>query len=100
MLKQIYFVDKDGYLVDIQVADTDEPLPDGVIIEDPPNGLYRPKWTGEKWISSMTEDEYIDTLPKTPPREPTAEERLTQLEALVANTISNQIESKIMKGEI
>ncbi|GEM_PF-5549604 len=64
-----------------------------------PSGLYHPRWTGTEWIETMTEAEYIATLPKQPEREPTTEERLTQLETLVVNNISNQIENQILKGE-
>ena len=39
-------------------------------------GLYQPKWDGEKWIEGATE------IPTPQPQEPTLEERLQALEQL------------------
>ena len=39
-------------------------------------GLYLPKWDGEKWIEGATE------IPTPTPQEPTLEERLQALEQL------------------
>lgn len=64
MLQQVYFIDEEGYKIDTQVVDVDNP-PDGAITTPLPNpGLYRPKWTGNEWVETMTEEEYIATLPK------------------------------------
>lgn len=43
----------------------------------------------------------IDVLPEEEPllKEPTIKERLTQLEVLTVNNMSNQIENQILKGE-
>lgn len=45
----------------------------------PAQGLYRPKWDGEKWVEDMTAEE-IEALKTTETHEPTAEERLAGLE--------------------
>lgn len=80
MDKQVYRIDSEGYLQKVLVKKFDEQgncteeLPD-IITIDPPNGLYRSKWTGAEWIETMTEEEYIATLPEQPEREPTQEER-------------------------
>ena len=43
---------------------------------EPAQGLYQPKWDGEKWIEGATE------IPTPTPPEPTIEERLQALEQL------------------
>lgn len=45
----------------------------------PAQGLYRPKWDGEKWVEDMTAEE-IKALKASVTPEPTAEERLAGLE--------------------
>ncbi len=89
MLKQVYKIDTEGFLIEPLIknfyedGNCTEELPDDIITVDPPNGLYRPKWTGTEWISSMTEAEYIATLPEIP-QEPTEIEAL-RLEQAQAN---------------
>lgn len=81
MDKQVYKIDSEGYLIESPVKRFDEQgncteeLPADIITVDPPQGLYRAKWTGKEWIETMTEEEYIATLPKSPEIEPTLEER-------------------------
>lgn len=68
MKKQVYEIDNQGYIKEIYVAEVvDGEILDedkkGFIILDPPDGLYRAKWTGEKWIEDMPQEE-IDELNK------------------------------------
>lgn len=108
MKKQVYKINSDGYLVEIYIKDFDEnedyPVDfvdsklGRVLTIDPPNGLYKPKWTGTEWIEGLTQTE-IEELNNVV-QEPTTVERLQQLETLVVNSISNQIEQEIMKGAI
>ena len=49
---------------------------------EPSQGLYVPKWGGDKWVEGATQEE-IDELTKTRPHEPTIEERLEQTEELL-----------------
>ena len=49
---------------------------------EPSQGLYVPKWDGEKWTEGTTQEE-IDELTKPQPHEPTVEERLEQTEELL-----------------
>ncbi len=75
MLKQVYKIDSNGLIEEILVKDFDEQgncveeLTEDIITVDPPQGLYRAKWTGSEWIETMTEEEYIATLPEQPERE-------------------------------
>ena len=48
----------------------------------PAQGLYVPKWDGDKWVEGATQEE-IDELTKPQPHEPTVEERLEQTEELL-----------------
>lgn len=55
MLKQYYKVDENGFLIEVSVG---ESCPNGFIEEQPPNGLYKPKWTGTEWVNGTTKEEY------------------------------------------
>lgn len=84
MLKQVYRINENGFLTEIYVKEFDEngncieELGKDIVTVDPPNGLYRAKWTGTEWVSTTTEEEYIATLPKEPEREPTETEKLQE----------------------
>ena len=84
MLKQVYDVDSNGYIKDIYIEDSDNTK---YIKIDPPNGLYRPKWNGIEWVEDMAQTD-IDEL-NNQPKQPTAEERITELE----NTILTILEA-------
>ena len=45
----------------------------------PSQGLYAPKWDGDKWVEWAAQEE-IDELTKPQPQEPTEKERLDNLE--------------------
>ena len=47
----------------------------------PAQGLYQPKWDGEKWIEGLTQEE-IDAIKGNVTTEPSLEERLKALEQL------------------
>ncbi len=59
----------------------DEDIEFGLNVE-PAQGLYAPKWDGDKWVEGATQEE-IDELTKPQPQEPTIEERLEQTEELL-----------------
>lgn len=48
---------------------------------EPAQGLYKPKWDGEKWVEGATQ-EYIDEIQSQQPAEPTKEELQAQLQAI------------------
>lgn len=48
---------------------------------EPAQGLYKPKWDGEKWVEGATQ-EYIDDIVAQQPAEPTKEELQAQLQAI------------------
>lgn len=92
MLKQVYEIDENGYLKDILVKEFDkqgnctEELPPDIITVDPPQGLYRPKWAGSEWIETMTETEYITTLPELT-HEIAIEDRISAIEDVILNLL-------------
>ena len=65
----------------------------------PAQGLYKPKWTGEKWVEGATKEE-IDEPTKPQTQEPTIEERLEQTEELLQTVTMafNDILQAIEKG--
>lgn len=89
MLKQVYKINVNGYLQEILVKDFDkdgncmEELAENIITTPPPDGLIRifetARWTGEAWVSSMSEEEYIATLPNAE-MAPNIEDRLKSAE--------------------
>ena len=64
MIKHIYEIDSDGFLLDIHPAEVDVqgvPIIDpgfDYITTDPPEGLYRHKWTGAEWVETKTQAEF------------------------------------------
>ena len=55
-------------------------------IETPcPAGFYKPRWSGEKWVEGLTQEE-INELKKPRPKEISLEERLEQTEQLLQAT--------------
>lgn len=63
MLKQVYKVDANGYLQEVFAKEFNEQgncleeLAGNTIIVDPPQGLYRAKWTGVEWVEDMSQEE-------------------------------------------
>ena len=74
-------IDKQTYLFIRDDFDFDEETEIGLDVT-PAQGLYIPKWDGEKWVEGATQEE-IDELTKPQPQEPTIEERLAQTEELL-----------------
>ena len=59
----------------------DEETEIGLDVE-PSQGFYTPKWNGETWEESATQD-YIDSLKaQSEPQEPSLEERIQALEVM------------------
>ncbi len=103
MLKQVYEINELGYLQNIKVVEFDEQgncldeLAKNIITTDIPQGLYKSKWTGTEWIETMTEAEYIATLPEQPEQEPTEVEKL-RLEQAQANAEMIELMLSITNG--
>ena len=78
----------------------DEELEFGLDTE-PSQGLYKPKWDGDKLVEGATQEE-LDELTKPQPQEPTIEERLEQTEELLQTVTMafNEILQAIEKGDM
>ncbi|SMB95303.1 hypothetical protein SAMN00017405_0373 [Desulfonispora thiosulfatigenes DSM 11270] len=91
MKKQVYEIDENGYIKSINVTEFDEEdnptegLTKNIITIDPPNGLYRAKWTGTGWIEDMSQED-IDAL-NNQPRELTDIEKIKISQAEQFETI-------------
>ncbi|MBP3887605.1 MAG: hypothetical protein J6F30_08130 [Cellulosilyticum sp.] len=77
-MTQVWLIDENGFYTGVMDF-VENPTESEIIIL--PNGFYRPKWNGEKWIEGATQEEIdkinkIDICP-TPP--PTNEELNNQL---------------------
>lgn len=86
MKRQVYEIDAHGYLKEIYVKEFDEQgckeeLSDNMITIDPPQGLYRARWTGTEWVEDMSYEE-IKAL-NNKPKAPTVEERLQATEEAI-----------------
>ena len=53
----------------------------------PAQGLYKPKWDGDKWVEGATQEE-IDELTKPQPQEPTELELLMLAVAELATIVT------------
>ena len=98
MKKIVYQLTDKGYISETHVANLNI---DGTVIDedkknfiaiDPSNNLYKPKWIGNKWIEGATQEE-IDELTKVEPSPPTQaeilEQRLADLEIMLAEILFN-----------
>ena len=77
-------IDKQTNLFIRDDFDFDEETEIGLEVE-PSQGLYIPKWNGERWEEGATQ-EYIDSL-KPEPQEPSESERLEALEMLMVDIL-------------
>ena len=77
---KVYKIDENNCYVEAVIVD--EEIPVNCVEMQPPNGLYRAKWTGVEWIEDMSQAE-IDEL-NNQPQEPT-EIELFRLEQAQAN---------------
>ncbi|MEH6941536.1 hypothetical protein [Bacillus sp. JJ722] len=85
MKKVVYEIDKDGFIVESYVFDFDkegnplQEVPGNIIIETLPDGMFKPKWDGAKWIEGATQLE-IEEITKPKPIQPSTEDYLLDLD--------------------
>ncbi|HBD63506.1 MAG TPA: hypothetical protein DC038_03620 [Clostridiales bacterium] len=103
MKRQVYKIDENGYLQEILVKDFDEDgncteeLSENITTVDPPNGLYKHKWTGSEWIEGLSQEE-IDEINNVP-QEP-AEVEMLRLEQAQANAEIIDLIMVLMMGGV
>lgn len=71
---QVYKIDNNGFYIEPVILSANENAPNDCIEIQPPQGLYRAKWTGTEWIEDMSQEE-IEAL-NNQPKEPTENEIL------------------------
>lgn len=90
--EHLYRIDNNGFPTDFITVYFDEEgklltsIEDDIIKCIIPQGIYRPKWTGEKWIEDMTQEE-IDELKKSQIKEPTEIDLLKQEKEILAQSV-------------
>lgn len=85
---QAYEIDENGYIRDIHVINAEKET--NHIKVQPPNGLYRAKWTGTEWVEDMTQQEIDELETDKTNNLPTTEEQLADLQDLIIE-ISNKL---------
>lgn len=58
-LMYAYKVNEEGYIIDALLVNPNDTLDDSIVITPIPPGLFEPVWVNGKWISSMTEEEFV-----------------------------------------
>lgn len=96
---QVYEINEQGYYIKpIEIANDSE-LTSNLITIPPQNGLYKAKWTGKKWIETLTQIE-IDALNHAP-KEPTENETLMlALADLDAQRVQDKLETDLAIAEL
>lgn len=85
-MKKVLKVDKQGFFIEDIILEDDDITPSDCIETGCPDGFYKPKWNGEKWVEGLTQAE-IDEINKPKTIGPTTEERLAALEELMMGVI-------------
>ena len=87
-MQKVVKVDRNGLWIEDVVIDGDESIPVDCIETPCPDGFYKPKWDGAKWIEGLSQteiDEIKATLPENIKAEAVAEmESATTISALKA----------------
>lgn len=87
-MRKVIKIDSNGYFIEDVILENEEITPEECIEIECPQGFYKPRWDGSRWIEGLTQEE-IEELKKigTTPQEPSLEERLAALEALMMGVI-------------
>lgn len=87
-MRKVLKIDDNGYFIEDVILENEEITPEGCIEVECPQGFYKPRWDGSRWIEGLTQEE-IEELKKIgmTPQEPSLEERLAALEALMMGVI-------------
>jgi hypothetical protein len=55
--KQVFKIDDDGFYIEPVIVKDDEELGEKLIETPIPEGLFSPRWDGEKWVEGLTSEE-------------------------------------------
>jgi hypothetical protein len=57
MIKKVLKIDKQGFYIEDVILQDTELTPSDCVETHCPEGFYKPKWDGEKWIEGYTQEE-------------------------------------------
>jgi hypothetical protein len=80
-MKQVYRIDSQGYFIEPVTLDPGEPLPPDCVDVEMPDGLYKPRYVNGIFVSSISKEEYVASLPaETPSESEVVGQRIVDLE--------------------
>ncbi|MFE1631036.1 hypothetical protein ACFLFF_30340 [Brevibacillus reuszeri] len=71
MYGQVYRIDQDGFFVEAVLVTVEDirnhengilPFENDIVLEPPPQGIYKLKWSGVQWIEDRPEEEILTEL--------------------------------------
>lgn len=77
-IKQVYKIDSAGYYIEPVIIGDSCEVPLDCIKVIPPDGLYRAKWNGERWVEGLTKEEIEQAK-----RKEERHQQIRQLESLL-----------------
>lgn len=99
---QVYEIDTEGFYIQPVIIPKESEEESLYISIKPPDGLFKPKWDGEKWVEGLSQKE-IDELMNTPNSQSPKEE-LTNLKLAIAELIqtyeTDRIELQLAIAEL
>lgn len=90
-----YDVNNNNLLTDFYEVPAGTTIKTGQTTVRPKDGLYKPRFTGTDWESSITEEEFLAQQPKQPDPKPTATQQLVMSQ----QASITQLEQTVMKQQ-
>ena len=92
--REVYFVNSDGFIEDVQPVPIDYVPDEGVImVEEQPHGILKGRWNGSTWEETATPEELEQHLQGNPPEKTTTELQLTTLQEAVDMLVLKALKS-------
>lgn len=62
---EAFEINDDGYIAEVYAHEENE-VPEYLVTTKPPEGLYKPRWTGTEWVEGITQEEFdeLDNQPR------------------------------------
>lgn len=64
-MKKVLKIDDNGFFIEDVILENEEIIPDDCVETECPQGFYKPRWDGAKWIEGLTQEE-IEELKNKP----------------------------------
>lgn len=92
MLMQAVKIDDNGtFIEDVLIDATERDLPPNIVTIPVPDGLFHPKWDGEKWIEGLSQDELEKIMNAPRPVDP--------YEAIGDQLVNLELENCLLKQQ-